>query len=225
MNRRRALATIAAYPFLSRIAKATPVERLEAYRRDIMAGRTRSGVIACDSFGGRSSLGSTDGIPYRNGAGKAWTQQSGTIAPASGALKAGVAGIATIDPGVADAYRVYFQIVGATSGNLNSFAFRFTDTSNYLRLTITSSAMLFQTVIATTATSIGSGTTGVSPTAGDIVVVTVNGNSLSATIVRAGAVVGTAATATNSTGAGVTPMGFRFADTTISVTNLVVTRF
>ena len=194
------------------------------YRRMLTAGAYRSGVLACDSFSGRSALGSTDGIPYRPGAGKAWTTQSGTIAPASGALKASSAGIATIDPGVADAWRVWFQIVGATSATLNSLAFRFTDTNNYLRLQVQSTAMQFATVIGGSVVAIGSGTTGVSPTAGDIVAMSVNGNSLSASIVRAGVVTGTATTATNSTGAGVTPLGFRFGDTTFSVCNLVVTR-
>lgn len=221
MNRRKALAAMAgmAVPLFGGAA------RQEMYLRDVSLGRIRGGVLACDSFNGRSALGSTDGVPHRAGAGFAWTQQSGTIAPASGALKASSAGIATCNPlPTADSFRAWFQIVGATSATANSFAFRFTDTNNYLRAQVTSSSVGFATVVAGTPANIGSTSTGVSPAAGDIIVVTVNGNSLSMSVVRAGAVVGTAGSATNSTGAGVTPLGFRFGDTTFSVTNFVVTR-
>ncbi len=186
---------------------------------------SRGGVITCDSFA-RAALGSTDNIPWLVGrTGKAWTQQSGTIVCASGSLKASSAGIATIDPGVADAHRIWFQISGATSANNNRFAVRFTDVNNYVGVVVTSTSISWVTIIAGTPAAIGSGGGSTSPTVGDVVAISVNGNALSATLFRAGAQVGTSATTTNSTGAGVTPLGVRFADTTFAITNLVVTRF
>ena len=194
-----------------------PLLRTRRYaQRDVPYG-PRGGVLACDSFDGRTAIGSTDGIPHRSGAGKAWTQQSGTIVCASGSLKASSAGIGTIDPGVADAFRVRFQISGATSANNNRFAVRLTDVNNYVGLVITSTAISWVTIIAGTPAAIGSGGGSTSPTVGDVVEISVNGNALSGSLFRAGALVGTAATATNSTGAGVTPLGVRFADTTFAM--------
>lgn len=180
--------------------------------------------LLSDSFDRRATVASSDGFDGY-GDGLPWTVQSGAFACATGRLTCSSAGIITVDPGVADAIRFEFQLAFTTNANSNSFVLRFTDTSNYLRLVFTSSAIQFQTVIAGTPAAIGSGSTGVSPANGDVVIGSLIGNAFAAQVYRAGVPVGTAATvASNSTGAGQTAMGFRTGDTACAIGYLKVRR-
>lgn len=207
-------------PLVYRPRRSVPTD-FGGLRSDLLLGG--AGLVS-DNFRDRLTIGSSNGFDGY-GVDKAWTAQSGAFSCQSvGKLVCTSAGIVTIDPGVADAIRFEFRLASAPNTTSNSLVLRFADTSNYLRLVVTSTAAQFQTVIATTAAAIGTATTGVSPASGDVVIGSLIGNVFSAAIYRNGALIGTATTATNATGAGLTPVGFRSGDTNQTYSYLKVWR-
>jgi hypothetical protein len=205
---------------------------LEHYSRFRVPFGCREDVVACDSFGRANStdLGSTDQLPHRPGRpGFAWTEEAGdweintNRIGSVGTSPDGLGWLAKCDPGIANMY-IEVQFAYTLDGNNNRIRFRVQDANNWVCLTHTSSAMTFGDCVAGVVTNRGTGTTGVTPASGDLVVISAIGSALTARIIRAGVQVGTAATATISNFSTATGVGFRAATAAVRWRNLVVRR-
>ena len=188
-------------------------------------------IAASDSFtrANSTTLGSTDGVLGAFGVAKTWTEEAGdweingNRIGSVGTSPGGLGWLAKCDPGIADMY-IEVQLAYATGVNQNRVRFRIQDANNWVACYHTSSALFLQDCVAGVVTSRGSQSTGVTPASGDVLVISAIGSALTARIIRAGAQVGTAATATISNFASATGVGFRAATAAVRWRNLVVRR-
>ncbi len=231
MNRRRALAAIAAYPFLL-TTEAVAVDRLRIYRDDVLTGRTRSGILACDSFqrADGTTLGSTDGVPYLAGRpGLTWSEVAGNWEingnriGSQGSSPGGQGWLATLDIGQSD-YTLEWTLAYAPDANNNAIVVAYVDGTNFIRLNHTSTTLGFGRITAGSLSSIGVGQS-LACAAGDIVVVKKAGAAYTAWLTRAGAVVGSPATVSSETqGQSSTIVGLRAAAASVRWTNFISRR-
>lgn len=172
--------------------------------------------LVSDNFRDRATVSVSNGFDGY-GADVLWVVRSGAFSCSQGKLNCTSAGILSCDPGVADASRYEAAVTFTPDADNNGFLFRYLNTTNYLALFVTSTALQFASVISGSLTNIGAASTGVTPAMGDVIRWSVIGNSFAAQCYRAGIAVGTQATASVSTGSGRTFAGFISASTNLSI--------